>query len=166
MFITLTYWFPKREVSRELSGPPIWKADIVKNTAVYTVFWKIYPISQKVHNAGKQSRCGTLVLASLDLSPRPAICCLTDQFIILATDEQEKGDKNLLYNDIANKTQRVQSHIFSYLDKRILTGKEAKLWQRARQGNPGKRDRHERLLMCPLLKNCFDLWTIQTKFLK
>lgn len=51
MFMMLTYSFPKREVSRALSDPPIWKGDIFKNTALYTVFWKIYPFSQKVHQA-------------------------------------------------------------------------------------------------------------------
>lgn len=51
MFMMLTYSFPKREVSRALSNPPIWKGDIFKNTALYTVFWKIYPFSQKVHQA-------------------------------------------------------------------------------------------------------------------
>lgn len=93
MFMMLTYSFPKREVSRALSDPPIWKGDIFKNTALYTVFWKIYPFSQKVHQA-EEHYLGYLGISKPGFESQ--LCYLLHNWPLWST-------KHLLDNDITNK---------------------------------------------------------------
>lgn len=63
---------------------------------------------------------GPSVSASLDLSPRPTTCCITNQMTVLAITI----NTDLLPDDFASKITFIRAHIsiFAHLDKRTLTG--------------------------------------------
>lgn len=63
---------------------------------------------------------GPSVSASLDLSPRPTSCCVTNQMTVLAITI----NTDLLPDDFASKIKFMRAHIsiLPPLDKRTLTG--------------------------------------------